>query len=332
MPAFEMLFTELAQLGIEVFLVNPARKPWNPLAGKHPLFEGLDLFRALRILTRRHHGDVILTVCESGALPLLLLRRMFGFRLPVVSVDISLASGWRIRDHILNLVMPRLDGVIVLASNQIGYIRQKWPTRAPIEFIHQHIDVGFFRPGPFVADGPVLTVGDDCGRDYVTLLTAIEGLDLTLVAKTGKSISDHPTLPHIRVLRTRLPWKAYRTLYEQARFVVLPLFSSIHSSGVSSLLEAMAMGKAVIVSDSPGLRDYVVADVTGLVVPCGDASALRAAIRRLTEDDTLCRRLGNASRQFVEANCAYNVSARRTAAFLRRIMSDVGSQPDGIGA
>src|SRR6185312_14637604 len=119
----------------------------------------------------------------------------------------------------------------------------------------------------------------------------------------------------IAVIRGRLRWRELRQLYAEARFIVVPLAASVHASGISSLLEAMAMGKAIIVSDSPGIRGTVEPDVTALVVPCGDDAALRQAIERLWTDDLLCQRLGAAARAFVEKNNSYAVTANRLAKF-----------------
>ena len=59
----------------------------------------------------------------------------------------------------------------------------------------------------------------------------------------------------------------------------------------------MATGKAVVVSASPGVIDYVEDGVTALVVPCGDADALRDAVNRLLTDHDLRRRMGAAARE-----------------------------------
>ncbi len=62
-----------------------------------------------------------------------------------------------------------------------------------------------------------------------------------------------------------------RQLYAQARFVVVPLFQVNFQAGVTTILEAMAMGKAVIVTRTPGQTDYIQEGVTGLYVPLADA-------------------------------------------------------------
>ncbi|WIB59108.1 glycosyltransferase [Curtobacterium sp. MCLR17_007] len=57
-----------------------------------------------------------------------------------------------------------------------------------------------------------------------------------------------------------------------------------------TLLEAAAVGAAVVASDLPGIRDVVEHDVSGLLVPPGDVASLRAALRRaLTDDEARAR-------------------------------------------
>lgn len=62
-----------------------------------------------------------------------------------------------------------------------------------------------------------------------------------------------------------------------------------------ALLEAMASGCAVIVSDLPGLDEAVEAGVTGLSVPSGDVTALREALAAVVGDAALRARLGSAA-------------------------------------
>jgi glycosyltransferase involved in cell wall biosynthesis len=189
-----------------------------------------------------------------------------------------------------------------------------------VRFIPLQVDTKFFSPGQTSPNGPILTVGDDGARDFPTLLRALDGLDVDLVAKT-RQLSAAPTgLPRVQVISNRMRWPDYRALIASARFVVVPLVAVPHASGVNSVLEAMAMGKAVITCDSPGIRDYAIADRTALVVPCGDAEAMRSAILRLMTDDVLCERLGRCARQFVEQHCSYASVAEQTAAFVREVV------------
>ncbi len=58
---------------------------------------------------------------------------------------------------------------------------------------------------------------------------------------------------------------------------VVPLKKTIRSAGQQTYLNAMALGKLVIVTEAAGVTDYVVDGVTGVVVPA-DPAALRAAV------------------------------------------------------
>jgi glycosyltransferase involved in cell wall biosynthesis len=65
-----------------------------------------------------------------------------------------------------------------------------------------------------------------------------------------------------------------------------------------TVIEAGASGTAVVAADSPGLRDSVQRDVTGLLVPYGDSGALAEALVRVLTDAGLRERLAAAGRRW----------------------------------
>ena len=88
-------------------------------------------------------------------------------------------------------------------------------------------------------------------------------------------------------------------IYRQAQMFVLP---SRHEGTPNALLEAMACGLAVIVSDSSGgALDYVKDGTTGLVVPVDDVDALAFAMASLVSDPQRRARLGNSAKERVLA-------------------------------
>lgn len=88
-----------------------------------------------------------------------------------------------------------------------------------------------------------------------------------------------------------------RPIIEKSDVVVLPSF---YREGVPrSLLEAAAMGKAVITANTTGCRDAVADGVTGLLVPPKDADALASAMRKMIENRSLRRSMGRAGRKRV---------------------------------
>jgi len=74
-----------------------------------------------------------------------------------------------------------------------------------------------------------------------------------------------------------------------------------YPTGQTVLLEAMALARCCVVTDTPAMRDYVEDDETALLVPPGDPVALRDAIERAYDDEDLRRRIGVAARRSVEA-------------------------------
>ncbi len=67
-----------------------------------------------------------------------------------------------------------------------------------------------------------------------------------------------------------------------------------------TVLEAMAMGRAVITTDAPGCRETVVDGVNGFLVPAKSVDALADAMARFITDPTLAARMGQRGRQIAE--------------------------------
>lgn len=93
-------------------------------------------------------------------------------------------------------------------------------------------------------------------------------------------------------------------LLNAADFFVLP--SDIEGLPLS-ILEAMAHGLAIVASDVGGIPEIIQQGINGLLVPPGDDAALAAAIRRVTIDPALRRRLGDAARE--RASTTFSLSA-----------------------
>lgn len=118
-------------------------------------------------------------------------------------------------------------------------------------------------------------------------------------------------LPEGVVVHTQLAPLALRDLYARSRFVVLPLHEVDFDAGATAVTEAMAMGKAVVLSGIAGQTDYVRHGVEGLYVRPYDAPALRRAIDYLLEHPEVAERMGRAGRRRAEALFSIDDFARR---------------------
>lgn len=311
----------LAARGIEVRLIDPGGRPFNPFAGRHTLLGAMDLARTLRVLMRERDADIAVSIFEGPALPLLLLRRLFFWRVPVVLWDIGLTKSWPLRERMLDLVVPRVAGIFPLSGNQVSYIARCWGRRDGVERLGHYVDEEFFVPDPSAPhdpSGPILSVGQDPGRDFDCLLDIAPDLGADLVIRSSMIPAARALPPNVAVIRERIDYRRLRELYARSRYVVVPLRETLNASGVSTILEAAAMGRALIVSATQAMRDFIVPNETCLTVPPGDRAALLAAIRRLNAEPDTCLRLGANARRFVMERCSTPVFAERFAALLRR--------------
>jgi glycosyltransferase involved in cell wall biosynthesis len=74
-----------------------------------------------------------------------------------------------------------------------------------------------------------------------------------------------------------------------------------------SVLEAMAMGRAIITTDAPGCRETVVDGQNGWLVPVKNSEALEAAMVRFIESPEMVEDMGRRSRQIAVEK--YDVNA-----------------------
>lgn len=132
-------------------------------------------------------------------------------------------------------------------------------------------------------DGAVFAGGDSL-RDYGPLVEAAREVDAEIVIATrNPEYAGRSDLP-ANVRAGPLSHEQYVEQLRHASVVVVPMQSTEErGAGQTTYCNALAMGKLVIVTDTLAVRDYVEDGVTGLIVPPGDAGAMREALRWATD-------------------------------------------------
>jgi PEP-CTERM/exosortase A-associated glycosyltransferase len=92
-------------------------------------------------------------------------------------------------------------------------------------------------------------------------------------------------------------------------------------------LEAMAMARAVIVSDLPPMRELVSDDVTGLLFSAGDHLDLAAKCTALLADSVRRRRLGTAARDWVTRERQWRTLVFAYQQIYRSVLSPSVAEP-----
>ena len=109
-------------------------------------------------------------------------------------------------------------------------------------------------------------------RDWPTLLAALEETGLPAVISTGQRLV---APPNVSVVDQLSPEEG-RERMRSSRLVALAFSETTLPSGPTVLLDAMIEGKAVVVTDVGGTRDYADDDHEALLVPPGNVKRSRA--------------------------------------------------------
>ena len=97
--------------------------------------------------------------------------------------------------------------------------------------------------------------------------------------------------------------------------------STSYPEGMSlAPIEAMALSKAVVVTDNPGYEDIVEHGRSGYVVGCGDVDSLSELIATLSNDRELVCKLGSNAHQRVLNTFEYRIVVRKVEAVYRKVL------------
>ncbi len=177
---------------------------------------------------------------------------------------------------------------------------------------------------PPLGDGvPVIVTAGRSGRDYPTLARAIIGLPcrLKIICDVAAPLVGVPFSSQIEVVDHCFDDDYLRTL-AGAAFVVLPLGIDDISAGQMVLLQAAALGRAVIITRTTTTVDYAIHEQDALLVGISNISALREAIVRLLDDPALCIQLGAAASDRFDRDYS-------TEAYVRSIVSVIEARCSG---
>ncbi len=134
----------------------------------------------------------------------------------------------------------------------------------------------------------------------------------------GRRCIDTPReLPPNVILFESWPHDAVMQAWRNSLFGVAP--SILPDACASVVLEAMVVGKPMIATKVGGMPELIDDEMTGLLVPPGDAAALAKAIGRLIGDQKLRRQMSAAAQKKVQSFKASTVVPR-----IEQIYSDIG--------
>ena len=154
-------------------------------------------------------------------------------------------------------------------------------------------------------------------RDYEVLCRSARLCpDIKFVAIARPHNFDGLSPPANLDVRCNLPFDEAWGLVAHADAALIPLRSRDTPCGLVTLVGAMHLGKAQIVTEASGVRDYIRNEETGILTLPGDADAMAAAVQRLHRDPALAARLGDNAKSYATARC----SEAATTAFFKDLL------------
>ena len=225
-------------------------------------------------------------------------------------------------------LQSHIDIFLVYSTWQKRFIERRWQVQPErVAFTPFMVDTRFFSPQQVTAQvRPMICSAGLEFRDYPTLIKVAADLAVEVVIGAGSPFSKRPNtaqqadLP-ANVTVSRFTQFELRQLYADSLFVVMPLYNVDFQAGVTVILEAMAMEKAIICSGTPGQTDVVIDGETGIYVPPEDPVALRDAIAYLLANPEVAARMGKAGRRRVEREMSLDCYTERLNGFVQRALA-----------
>ncbi len=285
---------------------------------------GRDTALAALGYTKRNEYDVIFSNGENVSIPLSFFFK--GHRRRPFHVLIGHRVSPRKKRPFFKLLHPQMDAIFLYSSAQLKLaVKELGIPDSKLHLIPFHADSDFYRPSASSdASRKMICSAGLEWRDYPTLIEAVTGMDVEVCLAAASPWSKHKnetekrTLPP-NVSARRYEYKELRKLYSDSRFVVVPLYENDFQAGITTILEGMSMGKAIITSKTSGQIDTIRHGENGLYVPPGDPVALREAILHLLERPDEAARMGAQARLDIEESMSLKHWASRISGVIRSV-------------
>ncbi len=275
-----------------------------------------DFATVLACRARLRAADVVFSTVDTVGIPLALLARAGAVGTPIVYAAIGLPERLeQLRTSAARRLYlsayRRLHVIVAYGWGEVDALRAWLGEGGPdVVFVPFGVDTAYFRPDPgHPLEADVVSIGSDPRRDF-SLIVRLAGRlpDRTFRVLTS---SEHAgalgEVPPNVTVETDAPFPTVRDRLAGARVVVLPVRDNSYSGATTVLLQAMAMGKAVVVSRTAAIaRGYQLEDGRNCrLVPPGDVEALESVVSDVLGSTWRAAGLGLRARDTVERHLTW---------------------------
>jgi glycosyltransferase involved in cell wall biosynthesis len=190
------------------------------------------------------------------------------------------------------LLRRRVDQCVVWGRADVdAYTKEYDLPRDRLHFHTFHITLEDYRFE--IGDDGYIFAGGNYGRDYITFLDGLGPLDVPILIATKLEGVKEYARRYQRVAVESTTPSEFRQKMARSHMVVVPHDKRLlRTGGHQTILNAMWMGKTVVVSDLNSSEGYIENGVNGFAVPAGNPEALRNCVQLLLQNPALVKEVG----------------------------------------
>ena len=279
-----------------------------------------DLDQQLRIFFRQAQYDLVYSGCQYNTFLLSILRSIGIFRKPLVAIIHHPSKSILKNQLIWKILYGGHDKFVCLSTQVKKQLEDEFDVpKQNLYLLEWGVDLSFYdvenqalgyEPALIISSGKTY-------RDHDTLVKAFIDQYYHLLlyctedsAPTISALSSNIKIEYTHEAENNILYRAYKEIiadYKKAYAVAIPLNASSNLAGLTSLLDAMAMGKAVIMTRNRYIDIDIEKEGIGIWVEQGDVKGWQQAISYLLEHPSETKEMGKRGRRLCESN--YNIEA-----------------------
>lgn len=269
-------------------------------------------------LDEMNRSRVVVATSDNTGLPAMRLKSRGRLKPPLIYVSIglperlmALESKNPARVACCRKRLSRVDLFVTYGYAEAEWLKRWLGDKAKVRFVPFGVDAKQWSPVESPGGGmDVLSIGADSMRDFGLLVEyACRHPAVEVCLVTGRDCAARLSeLPANMRLKIRVPIEELQELIAGAKVVVLPVKENTYSGATTTLLQCMAMGKAVAVSRVGAIRngyDFVDGEHLRWMEP-GSQKSLETVVDDLLASGVRRKQLGRAARMHVESHLKWN--------------------------